>query len=138
MTDFSSFVAPPQTTASVDDAIDEASTCLDRFTQAFNACDTTAMDAQLSFPHSMLSGADRLEWSTPRQHPIDFFDRLKASGWAKTEYVSKEVVLATGDKVHFVVTYTRQSSAGEILSVHKNLWIAIRTGQGWRIALRSY
>lgn len=118
--------------------MEEASACLDRFTQAFNACNTAGMDAQLAFPHSMLSGADRLEWAAPGQHPADFFDRLKAAGWAKTEYVSKEVVLATGNKVHFVVTYTRQNGAGEVLSVHVNLWIAIRTASGWGIALRSY
>jgi len=136
VTEFSSFVAP--TAAPLNGAVEEASLCLDRFTQAFNACDTAAMDAQLSFPHSMLSGADRLEWPKPGQHPSDLFDRLKASGWAKTAYVSKEIVLATGDKVHFVVTYTRQNGAGEILSIHKNLWIAIRTESGWGIALRSY
>lgn len=136
MTDFARFVAPVATPEK--GAIEEASACLDRFTLAFNACDTTGMDAQLAFPHSMLSGADRLEWAGPGQHPTDFFDRLKASGWARTEYESKQAVLATGDKVHFVVTYTRQNAAGEILSIHENLWIALRTGTTWGIALRSY
>jgi len=40
--------------------------------------------------------------------------------------------------VHFVVTYGRRNSADEALSMHKNLWVVIRTAERWRICLRSY
>lgn len=96
------------------------------------------MDDQLAFPHIMLSGADRLTWDAPGRHPVDFFQNLKASGWAKTEYVRKEAVLASANKVHFVVTYTRNNALGDVLSTHENLWVVVRTEDGWRIALRSY
>jgi hypothetical protein len=107
MQDFAQFVAPPATLAG-ESSVSEASDCLDRFTAAFNDGDLARMDAQLAFPHIMLSGAACLAWTEPGQHPPDFFHNLKASGWAKTEYVRKEVVLASADKVHFVVTYEKE------------------------------
>jgi len=139
VTDFASFVAPPAfASAAETNAIREASACLDRFTERFNACDTAGMDGELHFPHVMLSGANRLEWQAPGNHPADFFETLRASGWRCTRYQSKEAVLASADKVHFVVTYTREDGAGTVLSTHRNLWIAIRVGGRWGISLRSY
>ena len=84
MTDFSAFVAPPPSDAPHAAVVAAASACLDRFTAAFNASDTRGMDAELHFPHTMLSGAQRLDWPAPGRHPVDFFDTLKASGWAST------------------------------------------------------
>ena len=138
MTDFSTFVAPPPSDEPNADAVEAASDCLDRFTAAFNASDTRAMDAELHFPHLMLSGAQRLEWAEPGQHPHDFFDKLKASGWSRTQYEKKDAVLVSNDKVHFVATYTRRNDAGVVLSTHCNLWIATRVDGHWGIALRSY
>jgi len=135
MSDLLSFFnAPPAATA--DTASAEA--CLDRFTAAFNACDVAGMDAELHFPHTLLSGAQRLEWASPGQHPADFFDTLRATGWARTRYESKQPVLASGDKVHFVVAYTRRNARGETISTHHNLWVVTRREGRWGIALRSY
>ncbi len=136
--DFSAFVAPPPSGEPHAAAIEAASACLDRFTAAFNAADTHGMDAELHFPHVMLSGAQRLDWVGPGQHPPGFFDALKATGWARTQYEKKEPVLVGNDKVHFVVTYTRRDAAGAVLSTHVNLWIVVRTGERWGISLRSY
>ncbi|KLN54188.1 hypothetical protein [Variovorax paradoxus] len=139
MTDFANFVAPAASGSAAEaDAIHEASACLDRFTERFNARDTAGMDGELHFPHVMLSGADRLEWRAPGNHPADFFGKLEASGWRRTRYQSKEAVLASADKVHFVVTYTREDAAGTVLSTHRNLWIATRVDGRWGISLRSY
>jgi hypothetical protein len=136
--DLGSFVSPASSNESKADLVQAASACLDRFTAAFNACDTQAMDGELHFPHVMLSGAIRLDWPMPGQHPADFFDKLKTSGWAHTKYLDKDAVLVSADKVHFVVTYTRENQYGVVLSTHRNLWIATRVGGTWGISLRSY
>lgn len=138
MRDLASFVTPAAPTESDADLIQGAADCLDRFTAAFNACDTAAMDRELHFPHAMLSGAVRVEWPTPGQHPADFFDKLKNTGWAHTKYLKKDPVLVSADKVHFVVVYTRDDAAGNVLSTHRNLWIATRVAGRWGISLRSY
>ncbi len=115
-----------------------ASACLDRFTERFNACDSAGMDTQLHFPHIMLSGAERLDWDRPGQHPAYFFDALKETGWSHTRYESKTAVLVSQDKVHFLVAYSRRNDRDEVLSLHRNLWIVTRRDGRWGIALRSY
>ena len=138
MTDFHRFVAPPDQVGSDDQTVQQASACPDRFTASFNACDVVGMDSVLHFPYVMLSGAQQLVWTTAGQHPADFFDKLKANGWHCTRYESKEPALVSGDKVHFMVTYTRRAADGSVLSLHKNLWILTRVAGQWGIALRSY
>ena len=138
MRDLASFVTPAASAESDADLIQAAADCLDRFTAAFNACDTAAMDRALHFPHIMLSGAARMDWPAPGQHPADFFDRLKATGWARTRYLAKDAVLVSADKVHVVVVYTRDDAAGNVLSTHRNLWIVTRVDDRWGISLRSY
>jgi hypothetical protein len=138
MSDFTMFVKPQQSEEPEAELVCAASECLDRFTAFFNASDASRMDGELHFPHVMLSGSERLEWPEAGQHPTDFFDKLRASGWHHTQYETKEAVLAGRDKVHFVVTYSRRSKNGDVLSMHKNLWILTRVSGKWGIAVRSY
>lgn len=138
MRSFINFVSTPTATEPYGEAVQAASECLDRFTACFNACDTSGMDGELHFPHLMLSGTLRLEWLDAGQHPTDFFAQLKAIGWQHTRYESKEPLLASHDKVHFVVTYSRVGAAGTVLSTHTNLWIVTRDAGKWGICLRSY
>ncbi len=116
----------------------EARACIQRFTDAFNAGDLAGMDAELNFPHTLLSGAHRLEWSAPGQLPHDFFHSLRATGWARSHTESLTPVLASADKVHFLMEYTRRNAEGEVLNRYKNLWIVTRFAGRWGIALRSY
>lgn len=138
MSEFGKFIEPQQSEELEAELIHAASECLDRFTTFFNECDTDGMDGELHFPHVMFSGSERLVWLEAGQHPIDFFEQLRASGWHRTQYESKEPVLVSRDKVHFVVTYSRRSKSGGILTMHKNLWIVTRISGKWGISLRSY
>ncbi|MDI9855169.1 hypothetical protein [Comamonas sp. 17RB] len=138
MSSFLSFVSKTSDISIDPDAVEEASRCLDQFTAAFNALDLAGMDAQLHFPHVMISGVDTLTWDSPNQHPSDFFQRLKSTGWASTRYESKVPVLSSQDKVHFLVTYTRRSGTGDELTRHTNLWIVTKKKDAWGISLRSY
>lgn len=119
-------------------AVAEAMACLDRFTHAFNACDAAAMDAELHFPHVMLAASEVRVWNHPGQHPADLFSTLRKIGWDETRYESRHPLLATSDKVHFLVTYTRRRSDASILSEHTNLWIVSVVNGKWGISCRSY
>ncbi|WP_164091550.1 hypothetical protein [Comamonas thiooxydans] len=138
MRSFLSFVSKTSDNSIDPDVVEEASRCLDHFTAAFNALDLAGMDAQLHFPHVMISGPDTVIWDAPNQHPPDFFQRLKSTGWSSTRYESKEPILSSQNKVHFVVTYTRRSDTDEELSRHTNLWIVVKHNETWGISLRSY
>ena len=73
MSGFINFVSASPSGSADPSVVAQASTCLDRFTAAFNACNLAAMDAELNFPHIMLSGSERLVWERPGQHPSDVF-----------------------------------------------------------------
>lgn len=132
------FVSPAASAFDEKDVVEEAVKCLDQFTDAFNARDVAGMDAQLGFPHWMLSGADRIEMSGPGQHPPGFFVELIAKGWNSTEYLDRIPLLASATKVHFSVRYARLDANGDVLSIHENLWIVILEKGRWKICLRSY
>lgn len=138
MSNFLSFVSTTSDSSIDQDVAKEASRCLDNFTEAFNALDLEGMDAELHFPHVMISETETLLWKTPNQHPSDFFMRLKSTGWASTRYEAKVPVLTSQNKVHFLVTYTRRSIIDVELSRHTNLWIVVKRNGVWGISLRSY
>mgnify|MGYP003584843447 CR=1 FL=1 len=138
MSSFLSFVSKTSDNSIAPDVVEEASRCLDQFTEAFNSLNLAGMDAQLHFPHVMISGSETLHWDGPNQHPSDFFLRLKETGWASTRYESKVPVLVSESKVHFLVTYTRRSDSDVELSRHTNLWIVVKQNNVWGISLRSY
>jgi hypothetical protein len=138
MREFVKFVSASPDLPVASQTIAAAARCLDRFTAAFNARDFGAMDVELHFPHIMLSGAECLVWERPGQHPANLFSTLAGTGWAYTQYEKKVVILASVNKVHFAVTYTRRDQGGSVLSEHRNLWVVTQVEEKWGIALRSY
>ncbi len=96
------------------------------------------MDAQLHFPHILLSGAEQVVWEQPNSHPSDLFETLQKMGWAYTRYISREPLVVSEDKVHFAVTYQRCSADHAVISTHLNLWIVTHKNGRWGISLRSY
>jgi hypothetical protein len=138
MDDYSKFFKPEQIETPAKGLIAEAETCLDAFTACFNAQDAAGMDSHLHFLHVMFSGAQKLVWGAPGQLPLDFFEKLLASGWRRTLYESKEPILVSADKVHFRIIYSRRDTDDAILSLHENVWFVTRVAGKWGIALRSY
>lgn len=111
--------------------------CLDAFTGAFNARDPAGMDAQLHFPHVIMTGGALTVWKAPGQLPLSFFDDLSATGWARSTYHDRQVVLAGADKLHVRVDYSRDRADGSEISRHAGLWILTREAGRWGIKARS-
>jgi hypothetical protein len=120
------------------EAVRQALACIDAFTERFNARDTEGMDAHLHFPHVILAGERLVVWDGPGRHGKTFFRELAGTGWYRTRYRRREVVLATPSKVHLLVEYSRDDDAGVPLSVHRNLWIVTLDGGRWGLEQRSH
>jgi hypothetical protein len=113
--------------------------CVEAFTERFNARDLSGMDACLHFPHVVLSGEKLIVWEQPGQLPRAFFDDLASStGWHRTTYQDKRVVLISPRKVHLLVAYSRDREDGTAISHHRNLWIVTLDDGRWGIKQRSY
>lgn len=119
-------------------AVQKAFDCIETFTARFNGMDLAGMDALLHFPHVVLDAGKLVVWDRPGQHGVTFFDELRATGWHRTMYRRKEVVLATPTKAHFLVEYSREDTEGNVRSTHHNLWIVTFEDERWGIKLRSY
>ena len=133
-------VKPPQPPDAglVQALVDAAGACVDAFIDAFNARDAARMDALLHFPHVLFAADELHVWERPNQLPPDFFDKLSADGWMRTEPKRKTALAASTRKVHFLVRYVRRRADGSVLTEHENLWIVTRVDGRWGIALRSY
>lgn len=114
----------------------EAFAVLDEFTAAFNRQDVAGMDAALHFPH-FFSGSEVTVWDRPGSLSVEFFPTLVQSGWAFSRYTRKETLLATGDRVHFLVEYERCRADGTVLTTQAAIWIVARIGGRWGIQVRS-
>ena len=113
--------------------------CINSFTEAFNRRDLDSMDASLHFPHVILSGEKLVVWEKPGQLPASFFEELEArTGWSRTIYHDKKVVLVSPRKVHLVVRYSRNRADNSIITMHENLWIVTKDVGRWAIKQRSY
>lgn len=119
-------------------AVAVATACLHRFTAAFNACDTQAMDSELHFPHSLLAASEEHVWHSPGQHPTALFDELRKVGWAFTQYESITPLVVSPKKVHFSVAYSRRRADGSVLTQHENIWVVVCRDSRWGIVWRSY
>ena len=113
--------------------------CVEAFTDRFNARDLAGMDALLHFPHIILSGETLTVWDGPGQLPDTFFDNLTATtGWHRSKYREKRIVLVGPRKVHLLVEYSRDDAAGRPITLHRNLWVVTFDAGRWGIKQRSY
>lgn len=112
--------------------------CIEAFTDRFNARDPAGMDATLHFPHLILADAQLVIWTAPGQLSPTYFDELEATGWARSTYHAKQVVLASDRKAHLLVDYSRDRADGTQISRHQNLWIVTLEDGRWGLKQRSY
>ncbi|SIT41606.1 conserved hypothetical protein [Paraburkholderia piptadeniae] len=119
--------------------VERAIACIDSFTDAFNRRDLEGMDAHLHFRHVILSGEKLVVWEQPGQLPASFFEELEATtGWSRTIYHDRRVVLVSPRKVHLLVRYSRNRADESIITMHDNLWIVTEDNGRWGIKERSY
>ncbi|MEM5386776.1 hypothetical protein VSR68_24720 [Paraburkholderia phymatum] len=119
--------------------VEHAIACIDAFTDAFNRRDLEGTDAYLHFPHVILSGEKLVVWERPGQLRASFFEELEATtGWSRTIYHHKKVVLVSPRKIHLLVRYSRNRADDSIITMHDNLWVVTEDAGRWGIKERSY
>lgn len=103
---------------------------------ALNAQDAEALAATMHFPHYRLSGGVMRVWEGPETYLADFHKR--ASGeWHHTRWDSIEILMASADKVHLDVRFTRFRADDSVLATHRSLWVISEIGGVWAAQLRS-
>ena len=119
-------------------AVQAAMQTLDRFMESFNARDAKAWAATLNFPHVRFASGTVQVY----QSAIEFLDRpvfetLSDSGWDHSHWISRQVVLASSDKVHINTVFQRFNANNQPIGTYESLYIVTRVNGHWGIQARS-
>ena len=115
----------------------EAMVALDRYLETWNSRSPAVWATSLHFPH-VRPGPGAFEISqTPEQYAagIDFAQTLK-SGWHHSEWVSREVVHVSADKVHASGAWQRYAEDGRALTGSVITYIVTRQQNRWGVQAR--
>lgn len=108
----------------------------DRFMETFNARDMEGWEATYNFPHVRIaSGTVTILPSAGTRN--DTFERLAATGWDHSAWISREVVQCGPDKAHLATVFARYRADGSELSRFDSLYIVERKDGHWGITGRS-
>ncbi len=116
--------------------IAQAMAVLDAHMAALNAADNARLCATLHFPHYRLAGGRMQVWETPDTYLADFYLRAGA-GWHHTLWDFRKVIVASPEKIHFDVQFTRYRADDSILGTYRSLWIVAKLGGRWAVQARS-
>ena len=90
------------------DAINKAMQVLDSFMYSFNARDIESLSETLNYPHVRIAGGKVTVWDTKEEYSAtNVFNRLTATGWDHSAWLSIDVVLVSKNKVHISTVFQR-------------------------------
>ena len=122
-------------------AIIEAMAALDAFMLAFNARDPEAWAGSLNYPHVRFASGSVTVWGSAEEFAENARSRsfvaLPRSGWDHSHWLTREVTLASENKVHLSTTFQRFNSANEIIGTYSSLYIVTNIDGYWGTQARS-
>ena len=113
-------------------AIDNALNTLESFMDTFNSKDMNAWSETLNYPHVRLASGKVTVWDTKEDYAaIDIFDKLEASGWHHSAWVSREIILASENKVHISTVFQRYDKNNQPINKYQSLYIVTKENGKW-------
>ena len=119
-------------------AIDNALNTLESFMDTFNSKDMKVWSETLNYPHVRLASGEVTVWDTKEDYAaIDIFDKLEASGWHHSAWVSREIILASENKVHISTVFQRYDKNNQPTNKYQSLYIVTKENGKWGVKARS-
>ena len=119
-------------------AIQESMKVLDSFMSTFNSRDMKTWSKTLNYPHVRLAGGKVTVWSTQEEYAAeDIFERLASTGWNYSEWLSREVILVSEDKVHISTVFQRYDKDHNPMKKYQSLYIVTKQNGEWGVQARS-
>jgi len=115
----------------------EALMALDRYLETWNSRDAARWATSLHFPH-VRPGPGAFELTrTPQEYAagIDFEQTLK-TGWHHSEWVSREVLQVSAEKVHAAGAWQRYTEDGRALAGSVITYIVTKQDNRWGVQAR--
>lgn len=110
---------------------------VDDFFAALNARDLDATRKALIYPHVHFAGNEVRIWNSPQDFHIDFDGLSAAEGWHHSTLDLCVTRLASKDKIHFEIQFSKYAADSRRYATHQSLWIVTHKEGRWGIQCRS-
>jgi len=120
------------------DSINEAMQVLDSFMYSFNTRDMNSWSETLNYPHVRIAGGKVTVWDTKEEYSAtNVFNRLTATGWDHSAWVSRDVVLVSKNKVHISTVFQRYDKDNNPMKKYQSLYVVTNDEGHWGVQARS-
>lgn len=127
---------PPALYSATCPAHDPAFEITDRFMETFNARDMAGWEATYHFPHVRIASGEVTVLPEAGLRS-DTFERLAATGWDRSAWISREVVQCGPEKAHLATVFARYRDDGSELARFASMYIVEFKNDRWAITGRS-
>lgn len=109
-----------------------------RYIDSLNRGDLDGVRAAFHFPHVMLAAAGVEVYPTAPDLSFDsFYNRVLSQGWVRSTFDGHRVLMASDNKLHLDVWFTRLRADDSVISVHHSMYILTRVDGKWGLQARS-
>lgn len=120
------------------DSINKAMQVLDSFMYSFNTRDMNSWSETLNYPHVRIAGGKVTVWDTKEEYSAtNVFNRLTATGWDHSAWLSKDVVLVSKNKVHISTVFQRYDKDNNPMKKYQSLYVVTNDEGHWGVQARS-
>ena len=121
----------------MNDAETDAMRCLEEFMRAWNARDGAAFAATFNYPSVRIASGRIRIIEGPESHPADLFERMVAAGWHRSEWLRRNILHSSDDKVHFDTRFGRYREDGSTIGEYDSIYIVNKQDGHWGVQGRS-
>ena len=120
------------------EAIAGAMAALDEFMLSFNRKDMNAWAASLNYPHVRFASGSVTVWESAEEFAMrEPFENLARIGWDHSHWLSREVTMASPDKVHISTLFQRFNDRNEPIAKYQSLYLVTLVDGHWGPQARS-
>ncbi len=121
-----------------EEAIAGAMAALDEFMLSFNRKDMKEWAASLNYPHVRFASGGVTVWESAEEFATgSAFESLARIGWDHSHWLSREVTMASPDKVHISTVFQRFNDRNEPIATYQSLYLVTLVDGHWGTQARS-
>ena len=109
-----------------------AMAALDEFVLSLNRKNMEDLAATLNYPHVRFASGNVRVWESAEE-----FAMGTGIGWDHSHWLSREVTMASPDKVHIETVFQRWNDRNELIGEYQSLYLVTLVDGHWGIQARS-
>lgn len=120
------------------EAIAGAMAALDEFMATFNSKNMQAWAASLNYPHVRFASGGVTVWQNAEEFAsARTFELLASIGWDHSHWLTREVTMASANKVHISTVFQRFNDQNQPIAKYQSLYLVTLVDGHWGTQARS-